>query len=97
MSIIEHIKMVDETLDNLEEEPDFFSVSYLLNFLDILQGKQLLNLPESKQLQKKVLKYADKFAPFVKGAPEGETGWWWHMDKVAKGELKPEICTSISC
>ncbi|WP_235603339.1 hypothetical protein [Thermoanaerobacter sp. YS13] len=68
MDIIEHIKMEAETLDNLEEEePDFFAVSYLLNFLDILQEKQLLNLPESKELQKKVLKYAGKLAPFVKG------------------------------
>jgi len=46
MDIIEHIKMETETLDNLEEEePDFFAVSYLLNFLDILQETQLLNLP----------------------------------------------------
>jgi len=74
MDIIEHIKMKAETLDNLEEEePDFFAVSYLLNFLDILQEKQLLNLPESKELQKKVLKYAGKLAPFVKGPPNGET------------------------
>ena len=54
MDIIEHIKMETETLDNLEEEePDFFAVSYLLNFLDILQEKQLLNLPESRELQKR--------------------------------------------
>ncbi|MGI1692109.1 hypothetical protein [Thermoanaerobacter uzonensis] len=66
-------------------------MSYLLNFLDILQEKQLLNLPESRKLQKKVLKYAGKLAPFVKGPPNGETGWWWHMDKVAKGDLKPKI------
>ncbi|ADH59804.1 hypothetical protein Tmath_0016 [Thermoanaerobacter mathranii subsp. mathranii str. A3] len=92
MGILEQAKMEAESLDIFEEEePDYFAVSYLLNILDILQEKQLIETPEGKELQKKVLKYADKLAPFVKGPPNGETGWWWHMDKVAKGELKPQI------
>ncbi|WAM33730.1 hypothetical protein [Caldicellulosiruptor morganii] len=92
MEILKRAKMEAESLDIYqEEEPDYFAVSYLLNLLDILQEKQLLDTPEGRELQKKVLKYADKLAPFVIGPPNGETGWWWYMDKVARGELKPKI------
>lgn len=90
MNMFEQIKMETESLDIFEEEePDYFAVSYLLNFLDVLQEKQLIKTPEGKELQKKVLKYADKLAPFVKGPPSGETDWWWHIDKVVKDNLKP--------
>lgn len=74
------------------EEPDGYAVHYTLTLLDLLEEDKLLNTTWGEELQKKVLKYATKYAPHIKGgAPNGQNGWWWQLDKVVTGEIEIKI------
>ncbi len=93
MELEEMVKNEIEAIDIHEtEEPDQYAVHYTLTLLDLLEENGQLDTPWGKELQKKVLYFAPKFAPFVKGGPpNGQKGWWWQLEKIVEGKMKVTI------